>query len=134
MTGRKRHIAVDTLGLILTVIVTSAAVQDRNGARMLFRKLVGWFPRLATLFADAAYAGLERWAAGFGGWVLSVVRRRKGQKGFVVLPKRWIVERTFAWLGRYRRLSKDYEQYTPNSEAMIRVAMINLMLHRLHPR
>ena len=133
MTGRKRHIVVDTLGLILAVVVHSAAVQDRDGGRRVLRALLGWFPRLLTIFADGAYAGrLERVAAGMGGWLLSIVRKTPG-RGFVVLPKRWVVERTFAWLGRFRRLSKDYEEQTRNSETMIRLAMISIMLRRLSP-
>jgi putative transposase len=125
---------VDTLGLILAVVVHSAAVQDRDGARRVLRKLAGWFPRLLTIFADGGYAGrLETYAAGLGGWLLSIVKRGDQAKGFVLLPKRWVVERTFAWLGRYRRLSKDYEEQTRNSETMIRLAMINLMVHRLQP-
>jgi putative transposase len=126
---------VDTLGLVMVVAVTSAAVQDRDGGLRLLRALAGFFPRLRAIFADAAY-GTKRlavWAAALGGWVLNVVRKPKGQKGFVVQPRRWVVERTFAWLGRYRRLSKDYEVLTENSEAMIKLAMINLMLHRLSP-
>ena len=116
---------VDTLGLILAVVVHSAAVRDRDGARRVLRALLGWFPRLLTIFADGAYAGrLERSAAGLGGWLLSIVRKAPGQRGFVVQPKRWVVERTFAWLGRSRRLSKDYEEQTRNSETMIRLAMI----------
>ena len=135
MHGRKRHLAVDTLGLLLVVAVTSAAVQDRDGGLRVLRAMAGWFPRLRVVFADAAYAGerLAVWAAALGGWVLSIVRKPAGQTGFVVHPKRWVVERTFAWLGRYRRLSKDYETYPANSEAMIKLAMINLMLHRLRP-
>ena len=127
--------AVDTLGLILAVVVTAAGVQDRDGGLMLLRALAGWFPRRKVIFADAAYdtRRLAVWAAALGGWVLSIVRRLAGQKGFVVQPKRWVAERTFAWLGRYRRLSKDYETYPENSRAMIHLAMINLMLHRLCP-
>jgi len=125
----------DTLGLILCVVVTAASVQDRDGGLMVLRALAGWFPRLRTIFADAAYAArrVAVWAAALGGWAMSIVSKRAGQRGFVVQPKRWLVERTFAWLGRYRRLSKDYEQQTRNSETMIRLAMINLMLHRLRP-
>ncbi len=125
---------VDTLGLVLAVVVHSAGVQDRDGARRVLRALLGWFPRLRTIFADAAYAGrLERFAAGLGGWLLAIVRKSPGQRTFVVLPRRWVVERTFAWLGRFRRLSKDYEEQTRNSETMIRLAMINVMVRRLQP-
>lgn len=124
---------VDTLGLILVVVVHSAGIQDRSGARQVLRALVGWFPKLLTLFADGSYAGrLEAYAAGLGGWLLSIVRKTPGK--FVVLPRRWVVERTFAWLNRFRRLSKDYEERTFNSETMIRLAMISLMLRRLRPQ
>jgi putative transposase len=123
---------VDTLGLLLVVVVHSAAVQDRDGARRVLRELVGWFPRLLTIFADGSYAGrLEAFAAGLGGWLLAIVRKQPGK--FVVLPRRWVVERTFAWLNRFRRLSKDYEQHTFNSETMIRLAMISIMLRRISP-
>lgn len=125
---------VDTLGMILVVVVHSAGLQDRDGARRVLRALVGWFPRLLTIFADGSYAGrLEAYAAGLGGWLLAIVRKLKGQRRFVVLPRRWVVERTFAWLNRFRRLSKDYEEHTFNSETMIRLAMISLMLRRLRP-
>ena len=134
MKGRKRHVAVDTLGLLLAVVVHAASVQDRDGARRVLRALLGWFPRLLTIFADGAYAGrLERFAAGLGGWLLAIVRKPPGQRGFVVQPRRWVVERTFAWLGRFRRLSKDYEEQTRNSETMIRLAMISIMVRRLSP-
>jgi putative transposase len=129
---------VDTLGLILAVVVHSAAVQDRDGALAVLAKLLlPGFPRLRLIWADGGYAGrlvrfLDRWQRALG-WVLQIVKRSDDAKGFVVLPKRWIVERTFGWFGRYRRLSKDYEEQTRNSETMIRLAMINLMLHRLKP-
>jgi putative transposase len=102
---------------------------------VVLRALAGWFPRLRVIWADAAYGTrrLAVWAAALGGWVLRIVRKPAGQRGFVVHPRRWVVERTFAWLGRYRRLSKDYETDPANSEAMIYLAMINLMLHRLRP-
>ena len=125
---------VDTLGLILCVVVHSAAIQDRDGAKLAIEKLVGEFGRLKLIWADGGYAGkLIEWVAATGGWVLEIVKRSDDVKGFKVLPKRWIVERTFAWLGRYRRHSKDYEQLTESSEAMIRISMINLMIHRLKP-
>ena len=90
------------------------------------------FPRLKLIWADGGYAGqLIDWAKHLGRWTLQIVKRTEA--GFAVLPKRWIVERTFAWLGKYRRLSKDYETLTDSSESMIRIAMINLMLHRLKP-
>ncbi len=123
---------VDTLGLLLVVVVHAAGVQDRDGARRVLRQLAGWFPRLLTIFADGSYAGrLEAFAAGLGGWLLVIVRKVPGR--FVVLPKRWVVERTFAWLNRFRRLSKDYEEHPRNSETMIRLAMISIMLRRLRP-
>ncbi len=112
-----------------------AGVQDRDGARLLLARLAGsGLPRLGLIWADGAYAGelVERVKALFG-WVLEVVGRPKGQKGFVVLPRRWVVERTFGWLGRHRRLSKDYEERTSSSEAFILIAMINVMVHRLEP-
>lgn len=125
---------VDTLGLILAVVVHSASIQDRDGAKLVIAKLLGCFPRLALIWADGGYAGkLIEWVKTLGGWVLQIVRRCDDMKGFVMLPKRWIVERTFAWLGRYRRLSKDYEYLTASSENMIYLAMINLMVHRLKP-
>ena len=97
-------------------------------------KLLGWFPRLTLIWADGGYAGqLVEWTAAFGNWVLEIVKRTDDVKGFKLLPHRWIVERTFAWLGRYRRHSKDYEYLTASSEAMIKISMINLMLHRLSP-
>jgi putative transposase len=120
--------------MILAVVVHAASVQDRDGAKLVLAKLVGAFPRLQLIWADGGYAGqLIEWVKGLGGWVLQIVKRSDDLKGFVVLPKRWIVERTFGWLGRCRRLSKDYEWQTPSSEAMIHIAMINLMLHRLAP-
>jgi putative transposase len=133
--GRKRHILVDTLGLLLTVVVTAASVQDRDGAMALLDVLRHRFARLRVIWADQAYTGdLIAWVWTLRPWRkvrLEIVKRPEGSKGFLLLPKRWIVERTFAWLGRYRRLSKDYEYLTQTSEAMIRVAMISHMVHRL---
>ena len=133
--GRKRHLAVDTLGLLLALVVHSAAVQDRDGAKLVLGKLRRGFPRLQVLWADGNYAGqLVGWVQRACGWVLAIVKRPAGVRGFQVLPKRWIVERTFAWLGRYRRLSKDYEYLPESAEAMIYLAMIHLMLVRLARR
>lgn len=137
ITGRKRHLAVDTLGLVLAVVVHGASCQDQHGAEWVMDKLGEEFRRLKVIFGDSAYgrSGLPEWVKETFGWVLQTVLRPVGVKGFVVLPKRWIVERTFAWLGRYRRLSKDYEKTTASSEAMIHIAMINLMSRRLdHPK
>ena len=125
---------MDTVGLILAVVVHAGDIQDRDGAKLVFERLVGRFPRLKLIWADAAYGGeLAEWVKRFAGWVLEIVKRPKGQKGFVVLPRRWVVERTLGWLGRYRRLSKDYEERPASEEAIILIAMINLMVHRLEP-
>jgi putative transposase len=130
--GIKRHIVVDTLGLLLVVVVHSAALQDRDGAKLVLEKAQGQFPRLSLLWADGGYAGkLIQWVQEVCGWVLEIVKRNDDVRGFVVLPRRWVVERTFGWMSQYRRLSKDYEFHPQTSEAMIHVAMIHLMLHRL---
>ena len=133
ITGRKRHIVVDTMGLILAVVVHAASWQDQDGACCLMAKLAELCPRLRRLFADSAYgrSGLPDWVKKSFGWVLNVVKRPEGSEGFVVLPKRWIVERTFAWLVRCRRHSRDYERNSDNSEAMIHITMIQLMSRRL---
>jgi putative transposase len=123
---------VDTLGLILAVVVHCAGIQDRHGAKLVFMKLRGAFPRLRLIWADGGYSGrLVKWVAAFAGWVLEIVKRSDDVKGFVVLPHRWIVERTFAWLMKYRRLAKDYEETSASAEAWIRLAMIQLMSRRL---
>ena len=130
--GRKRHILVDTLGLLLICVVHAANVQDRDGAKLVLEKVGQSFPRLQRIWADGGYAGqLVDWVKGLGKWVLEIVKRSDSAKGFEVLPHRWIVERTFGWLGRHRRLSKDYEVYPETSEALIRLAMIRLMVRRL---
>ncbi len=132
MKGRKRHIVVDTQGLLLAVAVHPADIQDRDGARLALSRLVGRLPRLERIWADGAYAGkLAQWARDAGGWSLEVVRRPTQQHTFQVLPRRWVVERTFAWLGRYRRLSKDYEELPETTEAWVYAAMTGLMLRRL---
>ena len=132
MKGRKRHIVVDTQGLLLAVAVHPADVQDRDGARLVLARLLGRFPKLELIWADGAYGGkLVQWAREVGGWTLELVRRPAGQHTFQVLPRRWVVERTFAWLGRQRRLSKDYESLPATTEAWIYAAMTGLMLRRL---
>lgn len=114
------------------MVVHPADVQDRDGAKIVLRRLKGPFQRLKVIWADGAYAGeLIVWVRKFGNWILEIVRRCDDVKGFQILPHRWVVERTFGWLGRYRRLSKDYEELTETSETMIYLAMINLMTRRL---
>ena len=114
--------------------VHPAGVQDRGGAKRVLAPLVGRLPRLERIWADAGYAGrLVDWARAEAGWELEVVAKPPGATAFVVLPKRWIVERTFAWLGKCRRLSKDDEHLVTSSEALIRLAMTGLMLRRLRP-
>ena len=132
MGGRKRHVVVDTLGLIHAVVVHAANVQDRDGAKLVLAEARAQHPAPAVVWADAGYGGqLEEWVAETCGWRLEIVRKDPAQRGFQVLPKRWIVERTFAWLGRWRRLSKDYEATVASSRAFLQVAMIALMLRRL---
>ena len=122
------------MGLLLAVVVHTANNQDRDGARLVLAKLLGRFPRLRVVQADAAYAGrLATWACTTGGWLLSVVRRNPGSHSFQVLPRRWVVERTLAWLSRCRRLSKDYEELPATSEPWVRISMVHLMLKRLEP-
>lgn len=114
------------------VVVHAGNIQDRDGARLVLERLGQRFGRLRLIWADGGYAGLlVEWVKTVYHWTLEIVKRSDDVTGFVVLPKRWIVERTFSWLYRYRRLSKDYEQLPENSEAMILIAMINLMSHRL---
>jgi putative transposase len=130
--GRKRHLIVDTLGWLLAIVVTGAQVQDRDGAKLAATKLKGKFSRLVLFWADGAYAGeLIEWFKAFAHWVLQIVKKPADQQGFAVLPRRWVVERTFGWFGLYRRLSKDYEYRTAHSESMIRLVMIHLMVRRL---
>lgn len=132
VNGIKRHIVVDTLGLILAVLVSKADVQDRDGARTVLEKIKGQFPRLQKIWADGGYAGtLVDWVKSLCGWVLEIVKRSDTAKGFELLPHRWIVERTFAWLNRSRRLSKNFERLATSSEAMVHLAMLPLMTRRL---
>lgn len=123
---------MDTIGLLLAVVVHAADIQDRDGAKLVFEKIKHLFPRLRLIWADGGYAGqLIDWVKRVCGWVLEIVGRPEGAKGFVPLPRRWVVERTLGWLNRYRRLSKDYEFLTATSETMIHLAMIHLMVRRL---
>jgi putative transposase len=133
VAGRKRHILVDTLGLLLAVVVHSAGIQDRDGIKLLLTRVRGRFPRLRLIWADAAYEAAVGWVRTFGGWLLELVRKPPGQRGFVVQPRRRVVERTFGWLVRCRRLARDYERKTESSEAMVRLAMIHILIRRLKP-
>ncbi len=130
--GRKRHLLVDTMGLLLAVLVTAASTSDPAGARLLFRRLGGATKKLRKVWVDGTYRGkLVDWVATHCQVLLQPVLRSDDMKGFVVLPRRWVVERTFAWLTQCRRLSKDYEGLPRSSEAMIHIAMIRLMVRRL---
>lgn len=132
VNGRKRHILVDTMGLLLAVVVTSAALSDPAGARLLLAQLGGACKKLRRIWVDGTYRGkLVDWVVDHCGFLLQPVLRTDNMKGFVVLPRRWVVERTFAWLTQCRRLSKDYEVLPASSEAMIYLAMTRLMLRRL---
>ena len=144
MKGRKRHLVVDTMGLVLVAVAHSAGLQDddkRAAGQVFWRLACRGFWRLKVIWADGSYEGSAvMWARMLGGWALRLVRRLtgagpgpRGGGGFVVLPRRWVVERTFAWLGRYRRLSKDYEYHPHSSETMIYLAMLSLMARRLEP-
>ena len=134
--GRKRHIGVDTLGLLLIVVVHSASLQDAAGGQLVLQRLFERIKhskfnrgcRLKLIWVDGAYASLIETARRRFGWRLDVVRRLEGAKGFQVLPHRWVVERTFGWLGRYRRLARDYEQTLESSEAMVYLASIRRTL------
>lgn len=132
VNGRKRHLLVDTLGLLVVVVVTAASVQDRDGARLVFRQMGGACKKLRLIWVAGSYRGqLLAWVAEHCRFLLRPVLRSEGQKGFVVWARRWVVERTFGWLNQYRRLSKDYEVLPETSEAMIYIAMTRIMLRRL---
>ena len=129
MSGRKRHLLVDTLGLIWGLAVLPAAPTDWDGAIEVFKRVGKTLPRLAKVWADANYRveALAAWVAAHCRWVVEVVTRREGAAGFEVIPWRWVVERTFGWFGRYRRLSKDYEANPLSSETWIYISAIHRM-------
>jgi putative transposase len=154
LSGRKRHLLVDTMGLLLSVVVHAADIQDREGVKFLLEPLKDRFPRISLVWVDNGYTGTGRtWIKEHMGWEVVVVshpRRPRGMwvwpgmqitpemvaafkrpRGFRHLPRRWVVERTLAWIGRYRRMSKDYEYQTSSSEAMVYLTMLRLMLTRL---
>jgi len=137
LKGRKRHLLVDTLGLVLVVLITSAAVDEGVAAGQLLAQISAEeFPRLTVIFGDSKYHNhaLQAWRQEQRpGWRIEVKKRPEGTTGFTPLPKRWVVERTNAWNGRYRRNSKDYERKPESSAAMIHLSNIRLMLHRLSP-
>ncbi len=132
--GRKRHILVDTMGLMVALVVTTACVQDRDGLKKLLRTFGVQRKKLRKIWVDGGYRGkVLEWVKFRFRYCLEVVLRSDEMNGFVVLPRRWVVERTFAWLNNHRRLSKDYERYIKTSETMIQIAMMRLMLRRLKP-
>jgi transposase len=132
INGRKRHIAVDTLGLLLAVIVTPASVQDRDGAVSLLAMLTEHFTRIQLVWADGGYAGrLIVWAKSVLHLAVTVVKRSDDAKGFQVVPRRWVVERTFGWLLRHRRLVRDYERRPDHHEAMVLWATVAIMTRQL---
>lgn len=134
--GRKRHIVVDSMGLLLAVLVTAASTDDARAATELFARLDGQpVGKVTLMYADSKYHNfkLYEWVEANAAWEMAIIRRPDGKKGWVKLPLRWMVERTFAWLGRCRRLTKDREKTVLSSEAFIKLAMIRLMLHRIQP-
>ena len=132
INGRKRHVLVDTLGLVFAVVVTGANIQDRDGAQLLLSRLSGSCKKLRKIWVDGGYRGqVIAWVAQTFKFILEPVLRPKETKAFTLLPRRWVVERTFAWINHARRFSKDYEGLTEVSEAMIYIRMIDLMARRL---
>ena len=129
--GRKRHIIIDTLGFIMAVVIHNADVQDREGAKLVIGQLRYDYPRLKKILTDGGYTGqLAEWVLKGFGWTLEIVHKVTGISDFNVLPKRWIVERTFGWFNFNRRLAKDYEVNIECSTAFIHITMIRLMLNR----
>jgi putative transposase len=132
VNGRKRHLAVDTLGLLLVVLVTAASTQDRDAGRALLWRLRASYRGIRLVWADGGYAGrLVAWAAAVLHLVVEIVRKRPGQSTFEVLPRRWVVERTFAWISKHRRCVRDYERLPAHHAAMVTWAMIAVMTRRL---
>ncbi len=131
--GRKRHIITDTLGLMLFVLVHAASIQDRDGAPEVLKAIRTRYPWLRHVFADGGYGGpkLRQALTGHGSWTLEIIRRNDTQQCFEVLPRRWVVERTFAWLGRCRRLAKDWEQSIESSTAWTLIANIRMLTRRI---
>lgn len=131
--GRKRHILTDTDGNLVHAVIHSAAIQDRDGAPLLLADIVRRFPWLRHLFADGGYAGdkLRGAIRCFGKWTIAIIKRSDAAKGFEVLPRRWVVERTFAWLNRNRRLAKDFEQTIASATAWLFIASIQLFTRRI---
>ena len=131
--GRKRHILTDTLGFLLVVLVHSAHIQDRDGALALFKTAKKLFPALQHVFADGGYAGpkLQDALKKEGKWTLEIIKRSDKAEGFVLLPRRWVVERTFAWLGRCRRLAKDWDTTIKSSTAWTLIASIRILTRRI---
>jgi transposase len=134
INGRKRHLLVDTLGLLLGVVVTPASCPERDGAQQVLQRVGGWFPKLRKLWVDGGYTGetFQQWVS--NNWPkleVEVVKRSKSTKGFAVLPRRWIVERTFGWFMRHRRLVRDYERTVSSAESWIHLAMLRIQLRRL---
>jgi len=131
--GRKRHILTDTIGLLVAAIVHTANIQDRDGAPQLLKVLRHAFPWLRHVFADSAYAGgkLKNALAKLGNWTIEIIKRSDAVSGFVVLPRRWVVERTLAWLNRNRRLAKDFEASIESATTWLYIASVKLMSRRL---
>jgi putative transposase len=132
VNGRKRHIITDTLGFLMGIVIHDANMNDREGAKLVLKNVQHKYPRLKKIIVDQGYTGeLIDWTMRVFGWVLEVVVKVAGLSGFNVLPKRWVVERTFGWFNFQRRLSKDYELLPCCSEAMIRLSMIRIMLNKI---
>jgi transposase len=132
VNGRKRHLAVDTGGLLLAVVVTIAGLQDRDGAVRLLTALRSRFATIGLIWADGGYAGrLVTWARTVLGFAVTIVKRTDDLAGFRVIPRRWVVERTLAWISKHRRCVRDYETLPEQAEAMIYIAMIMIMSRRL---